>query len=140
MFAKRRRESGITLQILVAVAGVVIGFITMELVLRRRGFVRKRRVTRIDVKDIPKLLKERFLADSCIVFDGGRVSVGVSEREFDSALQMLESTGSRELVAIDGSEFKYVARFSNFSIYVRGNFVSMRDFSELWSIIREVGV
>ncbi|MET1123823.1 MAG: hypothetical protein ABWW66_00990 [Archaeoglobaceae archaeon] len=117
-------------------AGAVLGFLGGEYLARRAG-LRVRRV-RLKLEEIPAYLKSRYLARSCICVDGEVISEGVSREELEGMLKKLESVGARELITINGSEYRYVANFGNFVAYVRMSTLSLRDFAEVWSLIREV--
>jgi len=123
-------------QAVIAVIGVVTGFILTEKILERKGLRRRRLKIKVGFYDLPDYLESRYLLQSAIIHGDRVILKGVSIEEAEEALKILEKTGCSEIVLISGSDFRYATRRGSASVYLRGKFVSMRDFSEVWNIVQ----
>jgi len=118
------------------VAGVIAGFVVAERILEKRGYRRREKGVSISLDELPEHLRKRFLASCAVLRPDGNVMVGVDSTEVEKLLETLSSAGSDEIVMISGSDYKYVTKKGDTVVYVRGKFISMRDFSELWITVR----
>jgi hypothetical protein len=121
---------------LIAIVGVLAGFAVTEKIFERKGIRIRRRRIRVSLEELPDLLQTRHLIQSAVIYDDKKILRNVDEAEIERAVKTLEESGSDELVLISGSDFRYIARKNDVLIYLRGKFVSMRDFGEVWSIIQ----
>lgn len=121
---------------MIAIVGVLAGFAVTEKIFERKGIRIRRRRIRVSLEELPDLLQTRHLIQSAVIYDDKKILRNVDEAEIERAVKTLEESGSDELVLISGSDFRYIARKNDVLIYLRGKFVSMRDFGEVWSIIQ----
>ncbi len=128
--------SKITWYILIAIAGVVIGFVVAERVLSKKGIRNRTKRVRVSVENLPDYLENKFLIKCSVLKNKNRVIGNLSENEIEEVLEKLDAIGSEEVVVIEGSDYCYAVRKDDIAVVVKGKFISMRDFSEVWSIIQ----
>ncbi|MCS7122267.1 MAG: hypothetical protein NZ895_06695 [Archaeoglobaceae archaeon] len=123
------------IEVLLAIVGVVVGFSIGELFTIKKGFRQKR--YKVKAEDLPKFLKEKFLADTFFLeLKGLKVSEGVKSEEFDEVLKTIEQLKSKEIIMLNGEEVKYVANFPNAKVYVKAKFLSFQNFLEMWKVVK----
>jgi len=127
----------ISWQILVAIIGVIIGFFLADKVLEKRGLKERKRKFSISLEELPKYLERKYLAKSAILSDKNRILVGVDAEEVERSVNLLSETQCRELLQVYDNDYVYVGKQNDYIIYVRGKFLSLKDFAEIWLIIRQ---
>ncbi len=126
----------ITWMIVLAVIGVVAGFLITDKLLESRGLRARRRAVRVNLKDIGKFLRDKYLADVAVISGSDRQLLGVDEFEVDEIMTMLGTSGSDEVLFISGSDYRYATRRGDVFVYVHGRFLSLEDFSEVWLAVQ----
>ncbi len=106
--------------------------------MKKKGLRARIEKKRLNLEDLPKYLREKYFADSYINIAGKKIISGVEEREFEEAMEKLRIMNSKEILLISGNEFRYITEKGKTSIYVKVKLISMRDFAEIWSLIRGV--
>ncbi len=124
---------GISWQIVLAIAGVISGFFVTEKVLERMGYRKKEEYVSVDLEELPKYLRDRFLVDVALVRPDGSVFLGVSESEVKEIEEKFEEN---EVILISGNNYTYMVKRGDVIVFVRGKFLSMKDFSDLWMTVR----
>ncbi len=127
----------ITWQILLAIAGVIAGFVVTERILERRGYRRRVKRVSIPLDELPGYLKRKFLANSAVIVGKRKIVVEVEDEELEFLLNVLSSSGGDEIVVISGSDFAYITKKDDVVVFAKGKFISMRDFAELWLTVRQ---
>lgn len=122
------------IEILLAVSGVVLGFSIGEFIAARKGLRTKK--YKVKIEDIPKFLKEKFLAESFLDFNGKKISEGIGIDEFEDMMKKAELMRSNELLILSGTNLKYFANFDRFKIYIKTNAISLENFVEIWKIVK----
>ena len=131
------RGSIISWQILVAIIGVIIGFFLADKVLEKRGFKERKRKFSISLEELPKYLERKYLAKSAILSDKNRILVGVDAEEVERSVNLLSEIQCKELLQVYDNDYVYVGKQNDYIIYVKGKFLSLKDFAEIWLIIRQ---
>lgn len=115
-----------------------MGFLVGDHLMNKKGLRARIEKKRLNLEDLPKYLREKYFADSYINIAGKKIVSGVEEREFEEVMEKLKLMNSKELLLISGNEFRYIVEKGKNSIYVKVKLVSMRDFAEIWSLVRGV--
>jgi hypothetical protein len=119
------------------VAGVASGFIVGEKILAKKGFRRARRRVKVSLFQLPEYLQKKYLVHCAVVTENGKKIVrGFDNGEIESLKVKLKSLGGNEILLIENSNYTYAIEKGETFILVRGRFISMRDFSEVWALIQ----
>lgn len=115
-----------------------MGFLIGEHIMKKKGLRARVEKRRLNLEELPKYLKEKYFADSYINIAGKKIVSGVDEKEFEEAMERLRLINSNEILIVSGNEFRYLIEKGKTSIYVKVKLISMRDFAEIWSLVRGV--
>lgn len=126
----------ISWQIILAVVGVIAGFIVTDRILERKGYGVRKKVNYVKLDTLGKFLREKYLANVAVLRGENRFVIGVDDFEINEMKTALEVSRSDEILRISGSDYKYAVKRGDVFIYLHGKFISLEDFSELWKIIR----
>ncbi|MEM4523604.1 MAG: hypothetical protein QXF29_00665 [Archaeoglobaceae archaeon] len=112
-----------------------MGFFIGENLLKRLGIEDRKRKPEIKLKDLQDYLRNRFLVNSALIYEGRKKLIGVDEVEVKRMEEMLENLKSDEIIIFNGKDCRFALRKGNVFIYVRGKIASLRDFVEIWEVV-----
>lgn len=127
---------GITWLIILAVIGVIAGFLITDRLLESRGLTARRRAVRVNLRDLARFLRDKYLANVAVISGSDRQMLGVDEFEVDEIMTTLSTSGSDEVLFISESDYRYATKRGDVFVYLHGRFLSLEDFSEVWLIIQ----
>lgn len=126
----------ISWQIVLAVVGVIAGFVVTDRILERRGYGVRKRVNYVKIDALGEFLREKYLVNVAVLRGESRFVIGVDEFEIDEMRTALEVSRSDEILRISGSDYRYAVKRGDVFIYLHGKFISLEDFSEVWKIVQ----
>jgi len=126
----------ISWQIVLAVVGVIAGFIVTDRILERRGYGVRKKVNYVKIDTLGEFLREKYLVNVAVLMGDNRFVIGVDDFEIDEMRTALEISRSDEILRISGSDYRYAVKRGEAFIYIHGKFISLEDFSEVWKIIQ----
>ncbi len=126
----------ITWLIVLAVIGVIAGFLITDRLLESRGLTSKKRVVRVNLKDLGRYLRDKYLVNVAVISGNDRQMYGVDEFEVDEIMTTLSTSGSDEVLFISESDYRYATKRGDVLVYIHGKFLSLEDFSEVWLIVQ----
>ena len=126
----------ITWLVILAVVGVVAGFLITDRLLESRRLTARKRTVHVKPKDLGKFLKDKYLTNVAVLSKNRRELIGVDEFEVNKMMTTLEASGSDEVLLISGSDYRYAVKRGDVFVYVHGKFLSLEDFSEVWTTIQ----
>lgn len=122
------------IEVLLAISGVILGFSLGEFIAVKKGLRVKK--YKIKLEEIPKFLKEKFLAESFLEFKDRKISEDVKIEEFEDAMRKAEFLKSTEFLILSGTDLKYFANFDKIKIYIRTRALSLENFIEVLKIVK----
>ncbi len=126
----------ITWQIILAIAGVIAGFVITDRILDLKGY-RGREVLRpMGLDELCDHLKSKYLVAVAAISGDRKIVEGVDEYEVDEIRTMMRSMGSDEILIVSGSDYRYAVRQDGVFIFIKGKFVSLEDFSKVWKLVK----
>lgn len=126
----------ISWQIILAIAGVIAGFVITDRILDLKGY-RGREVLRpMGLDELCDHLKSKYLVAVAAISGDRKIVEGVDEYEVDEIRTMMRSMGSDEILIVSGSDYRYAVRQDGVFIFIKGKFVSLEDFSKVWKLVK----
>ncbi|WP_290597543.1 MULTISPECIES: hypothetical protein [unclassified Archaeoglobus] len=126
----------ISWQIVLAVIGVIVGFVVTDRILEKRGYGVKGKASNVSIDNLAEFLREKYLVNVAIVSEENKIAIGVDDFEIDEMRTALEVSRSDEILRISNSDYKYAVKRGNVFIYLHGKFISLEDFSQVWTIVQ----
>lgn len=126
----------ISWQIVLAVIGVIVGFVVTDRILEKRGYGVKGKISNVNIDNLAEFLREKYLVNVAIISGENKIAIGVDDFEIDEMRTTLEVSRSDEILRISNSDYKYAVKRGNVFIYLHGKFISLEDFSQVWTIVQ----
>jgi len=126
----------ISWQIILAVIGVIAGFVVTDKILERKGYGVKGKISNVSIDNLAEFLREKYLVNVAIISKEDKIVVGVDDSEIDETRMTLEVSRSDEILLISDSDYKYAVKRGDVFIYIHGKFLSLEDFSQVWTIVQ----
>jgi hypothetical protein len=133
---------GISWQIILAIIGVVAGFVISDRILDRKGYRRREILRPMELEELCSHLMAKYLVSVAAIAGNKRIVEGVDDYEIDEIRTLMRSMGTDEILLVSGSDYRYAMRGKGAFIFIKGKFVSFEDFAKVWKLVKSslVGV
>uniref|UniRef100_A0A7C3RHQ5 Uncharacterized protein n=1 Tax=Archaeoglobus fulgidus TaxID=2234 RepID=A0A7C3RHQ5_ARCFL len=122
--------------IVFAVVGVIAGFVITDRILDRKGYRKKEILRRMELEDLCRYLKERYLVNVAAISEDKKIVEGVDDYELDEIRTLMRGMATDEILLVSGSDYRYAMREDGLFIFIKGKFVSLEDFSKVWKLVK----
>ena len=126
----------ISWQIVLAIVGVIAGFVVTDKILDRKGYRKKEILRPMELEELCSHLKAKYLVDVAAIAGDRKIVEGVDDYEVDEIRTLMRSMGTDEILLVSGSDYRYAMRGNGVFIFIKGKFVSFEDFSKVWKLVK----
>lgn len=127
---------GISWQIVLAVIGVVAGFVITDKILNMKGYRGREILRPMELEELCSHLMTKYLVSVAAIAGDKKIVEGVDDYEIDEIRTLMRSMGSEEILLVSGSDYRYAMRGNGIFIYIKGKFVSLEDFAKVWKLVK----